>query len=68
MMLRDRDPRHWKMLLFYYNPAEPRLWVTKRSGLGWTLNFARPSAWAILAGTVAVMASGIVVSSIRHVR
>ena len=35
--------------LFYVNPADPRLVVPKRSGLGWTFNFARPAAWFVFA-------------------
>jgi len=31
--------------LFYVNPSDPRLIVPRRSGLGWTFNFARPVAW-----------------------
>jgi uncharacterized membrane protein len=30
------------------NPADPRLVVPKRWGIGWTFNFARPVAWVIL--------------------
>ena len=37
----------WRGVL-YVNPADPRLVVPKRSGLGWTFNFARPIAWALL--------------------
>lgn len=35
--------------LLYWNPRDPRVWVEKRIGLGWTLNFARPLAWGMLA-------------------
>ena len=34
--------------LFYANADDPRLWVPKRLGLGWTLNFAHGRSWAIL--------------------
>jgi uncharacterized membrane protein len=34
--------------LVYRNPKDQRLWVTKRSGLGWTLNFAHRTAWPML--------------------
>lgn len=34
---------------FYYAPDDPALFVPKRVGIGSTLNFARPAAWAILA-------------------
>jgi hypothetical protein len=37
----------WRGVL-YVNPADPRLVVPKRSGLGWTFNFARPSACVLL--------------------
>jgi uncharacterized membrane protein len=37
----------WRGLL-YVNPADPRLVVPKRLGLGWTFNFAKPIAWVIL--------------------
>jgi len=39
----------WRGGLFYVNSADPRLLVPKRSGLGWTFNFARPLAWVIFA-------------------
>jgi len=38
----------WHGGLFYSNAADPRLVVPKRSGLGWTFNFARPVAWVLL--------------------
>jgi len=39
----------WKLGLFYYNPDDSALFVEKRIGFGYTTNFARPSAWIILA-------------------
>lgn len=41
--------RFWKAGVLYVNPDDPALFVEKRFGLGYTLNFARPAAWAILA-------------------
>ncbi|MBP2071768.1 DUF1648 domain-containing protein [Thermoanaerobacterium butyriciformans] len=42
----DRDDdRYWKGGLIYYNPDDPALFVEKRFGVGWTVNFARPSIW-----------------------
>jgi uncharacterized membrane protein len=35
--------------LIYWNAGDARIWVPKRLGLGWTLNFGRPVAWAVLA-------------------
>jgi uncharacterized membrane protein len=31
--------------LVYGDPADPALWVPKRIGIGWTLNFGHPAAW-----------------------
>lgn len=43
-----QDPRNWKSGVFYFNKSDKRLMVSKRSGLGWTFNFASPWAWLIL--------------------
>ncbi|MCZ0944897.1 MAG: DUF5808 domain-containing protein [Gammaproteobacteria bacterium] len=46
---RNRDSSgHWKWSVFYHNPEDPKLWVEKLYGWGWTLNTARPAAWLIL--------------------
>jgi uncharacterized membrane protein len=37
----------WRGML-YVNQDDSRLIVPKRSGLGWTFNFAKPVAWVIL--------------------
>jgi len=58
-MLKDNNPQSWKLLVFYFNRSEPRLWVPKRIGLGFTMNFGRATAWAIMAillATVVVLA------------
>jgi len=54
-MLRDTNPQHWKLFAFYYSPENPRLFVPKRTGIPFTLNFARPAAWAITGGILAVV-------------
>ena len=46
---------HWKWGVLYYNPEDPALWVEKRLGFGWTLNFANRWSWLILVGTFAVL-------------
>ena len=35
--------------LFYVNAKDPRLWVEKPVGVGWTLNYARPAAFWLTA-------------------
>lgn len=42
----------WKLGLFYFNPDDAALFVEKRIGFGYTLNFARPAAWIFLAVTL----------------
>ncbi len=41
--------------IFYYNPHDPALWVRKRFGIGYTLNFANPWSWVFMGGTVAIV-------------
>lgn len=66
-MIRDRNPKHWKLLVFYYNPDSPRLWVAKRSGAPLTLNFARPAAWLIASIPVAVVLIEAALGSFHHI-
>ena len=42
------EARHWKAGVFYFNPADPRVQIEKRFGLGYTLNMARPTSWFIV--------------------
>jgi uncharacterized membrane protein len=39
----------WKAGIFYSNPDDPALFVRKRSGIGYTLNFGNSWAWPVLA-------------------
>ena len=41
--------RYWKLGIFYFNREDSAIFVEKRFGLGYSLNFARPAAWMILA-------------------
>ncbi len=38
------DDRYWYAGSFYNNPDDPALFVPKRFGFGWTLNFGHPQA------------------------
>ena len=38
----------WKFRVLYFNPDDPALFVTKRYGVGYTLNFGNPWSWAVL--------------------
>jgi uncharacterized membrane protein len=43
----------WKLGQFYFNPDDAAVWVEKRAGVGYTLNFARPLSWLWLFGIIA---------------
>lgn len=47
----------WKGGILYYNPNDAALFVEKRDGLGYTLNFANIWSWMLLLGLVLVIAS-----------
>ena len=54
-MLVDDDD-HWKLGIFYWAPEDASLFVPERFGVGWTINCARPGAWAIFGGVVVLTA------------
>lgn len=46
----ERNNRNWKLGIFYFNRNDQRLFVPKRIRiLGWTLNFANPLSYVVLA-------------------
>ena len=49
----------WKYGLFYFNPDDSALFVEKRIGIGYTINFAHASAWIVIALTALVPLGGI---------
>lgn len=51
IMNRD-DDTYWKLGILYFNREDPSLFLEKRFGVGWTINFARPLAWFILLGII----------------
>jgi len=66
-LARAPDARHYRWGVIYVNPEDPRLWVPKRIGVGWTLNFAKPAAaWVMLLILVAAMAPLLLVLSLKH--
>ena len=38
-MINDNNSKHWKLGIFYYNPNNPAKFVSKRRGIGSTINF-----------------------------
>jgi uncharacterized membrane protein len=55
----------WKLGLFYFNPDDAALFVEKRIGFGYTINFAHASAWIVLALTLLVPL-GLAALTISH--
>lgn len=50
------DDACWRGGMFYTNRDDPALFVPKRFGIGWTINFAQPAAWLMLIIIVAIPA------------
>ena len=48
MRLASDDDAHWKAGIFYVNRNDPSLFLPERFGIGWTMNWGRPGAWAIV--------------------
>lgn len=42
------DDEYWKWGIFYFNKDNPDLFIEKKFGVGWTMNFARPAVWIFL--------------------
>jgi uncharacterized membrane protein len=49
------DDRNWKFGMIYFNPDDPSLFVEKRLGVGWTINFGRPAALIIIAAIIVIV-------------
>jgi uncharacterized membrane protein len=49
----DRDPKNWKLGMFYFCNEDPRIMLPKRIPmLGWTVNFARWQSWLLIAAII----------------
>lgn len=49
------DDRYWYAGFFYNNPDDPAVFVPKRFGLGWTLNFGHPQARLVMIGMLVLI-------------
>ncbi|MEX1376059.1 MAG: DUF5808 domain-containing protein [Eubacteriales bacterium] len=56
------DDAAWKLGTFYYNKDDPALFVEKRFGPGWTVNWAKWQSWLFVAVILAVVAVSIIIS------
>ena len=59
----------WKGI-FYYKPDDPALFVPKRYGIGYTLNFGNSWSWVVLALILAMVALpiGLSIANVRGMR
>ena len=48
------DDRYWAGGLFYNNPDDPAVFVPKRYGMGWTVNFGNPKGKLVMFGTLLI--------------
>ncbi len=46
---------YWKAGLFYYNPDDPAIFVSKRVGIGYTMNFANKVSWVVLVALLLIV-------------
>lgn len=49
------DDSHWVGGLFYFNRQDPSIFVEKRFGVGWTINFGNPIGYLIVLVPLAVI-------------
>jgi uncharacterized membrane protein len=56
------DDMYWKLGQFYFNPDDPTIFVEKRFGIGWTMNFGHPVSWISLIGRIVVVIISLVLA------
>ncbi|WP_438311377.1 DUF1648 domain-containing protein [Sporosarcina sp. FA9] len=49
------DDQFWKAGVFYFNKDDPSIFVEKRFGVGWTLNFGHPVGYLVLFGPLVLI-------------
>lgn len=59
---RQRPPDDAWSGIFYSNPDDPALFVPKRYGIGYTLNFGNPWSWVVLALIFAFVVAPLILS------
>ena len=66
MILRDANPNHWRLGMFYFNSEDRRLFVPQRYGYGWTPNFANFWVWLVIGVTVLVLIASLLNRGVRR--
>ena len=60
------DDRYWYGDFFYNNSNDPAVFVPKRYGLGWTVNFGQPAGKLILIGTLLLPLVLLILTVLDH--
>jgi uncharacterized membrane protein len=49
--------------VFYVNPDDPALFVERRFGIGYTINFGHRGAWVIIGALVAIILLPVLIAT-----
>lgn len=58
--LNEQNQKYWKWGMIYNNPNDPDIWVQKKVGLGWTLNYAHSKSYYITGAFFLITAAVVV--------
>jgi len=58
--------KYWKLGLFYVNRDDPAVFIEKRFGVGYTVNFGHPGVWIGVAVLVAVTVAIALLAPSKH--
>jgi uncharacterized membrane protein len=56
-VMRPTEAVHWRFRGMYVNRQDPALFVPRRNGSGWTINFGRPQA-VVFVGVILLVTIG----------
>ncbi len=59
-VIKRDDDRYWKYGAFYVNKDDPAMFVEKRFGIGFTINFGKPAAVLLFFGFLAVIIGAVI--------
>jgi uncharacterized membrane protein len=54
------DDRYWKGGMFYFNRDDPSIFVQKRFGIGWTINFGHPMGMLFMVVVIVIIVGSVV--------
>ena len=60
------DSSYWKMGVFYFNKNDSRIFPPKRSGAGWTVNFANPYSIMANLGIIGLIVFPVILLSFQR--